>query len=83
MTEQELDAAAERSYNARVHIVEYMRDHNLTPSEGISAVIGLLISMYTAIAKDPSEEEFTNAMRASYLVHMEAVMKQAQEETKQ
>lgn len=69
MNREELERSFEKVQIAKNHFVEYMRDNDFTPSEGMTAITGLLMHMYDALTERPSVEGFTEMFSNIYALH--------------
>lgn len=69
MTEEELERSYLKVQQTKEHFIEYMRDNKLTPSEGFTAVTGLLMSMYDAMLDNPTVEDFIETFGGIYKLH--------------
>ena len=69
MTEDELEKSYLKVQHTKEHFVEYMREQHLTPSEGITVVAGLLMTMYDLLSEKPTVDGFIDTFGSIYKVH--------------
>ena len=68
MTEEELEKSFLKVQETKKYFVNYMQD-NLTPSEAVAVVTGLLMTMYDALTDNPTVEGFIGTFGGIYKVH--------------
>ena len=68
MTEEELEKSFLKVQETKKYFVNYMQD-KLTPSEAVTVVTGLLMTMYDAMVDNPTVKGFIGTFGGIYKVH--------------
>lgn len=69
MTEEELEQSYLKVQETKKHFLNYMQESGMTPSEAVTTVTGLLMSMYDAMVDNPTVEDFIGTFGGIYKLH--------------